>query len=97
VAITFVGVSVVNFGLSSLSGFVCGKKICRVHKNQAVNLLQIAIHGKIGRCFLGGGGVIFNKSRHPTGFAAEQGYTCKKNLIIGFAAKFLQSTPLVYV
>ena len=50
--IIFVVTSVVDSGLGS-SGFFCGKyllakgKFGRVHKNQAVNLLQILIHGVV--------------------------------------------------
>jgi hypothetical protein len=72
------GASVVNFGLGSWSGFICGKKICRVHKNQAVNLLQIPIHGPNQFAFIPAPAVKFSKSLVPTEFEAKKSQL-KKN------------------
>ena len=62
-------------------GFVCGntvprrrKKICRIHKNQAVNLLQILIHAPIDGFFIPDYAVNFHESRIPGGFQAQMGY-----------------------
>jgi len=50
------------------------KNFCRVHKNQAVNLLQIPIHGQIECYFLNGGLVKFNESRIPIEFDKGSGH-----------------------
>jgi hypothetical protein len=84
-------------------GFVCGKhrcrsavkaeqaeKICRVHKNQAVNLLQIAIHDQNDHFFLLPGAVKIFRIRSPVEFAGSSGYSWKKDHVSGIAAKFLQ-------
>ena len=69
------------------------EKIRRVHKNQAVNLLQIPIHGQIDPAFLGSYAVKFNGSRVTGGFEAGGGHINKKNFIKANAPKFLQSKP----
>jgi hypothetical protein len=66
------------------------RKFCRVHKNQAVNLLQIPIHGQDDILFLLGVGVKFNKSRVATQFEATNGHRREKNFMAAIAAKFLQ-------
>jgi hypothetical protein len=69
--------------------FVCGKKICRVHKNQAVNLLQITIHGPDSICFVDANGVKIQQVRFPGGFQGIYGFKRTKDIIKGIAPKFL--------
>lgn len=56
--------------LRLIISFVCGRieyrrgeKFCRVHKNQAVNLLQIPIHEEDDPVFVDANVVKFNESR----------------------------------
>ena len=50
------------------------EKFRRVHKNQAVNLLQIPIHGQNDIGFLIAIPVKFNESRSTTEFEASKRY-----------------------
>jgi len=67
------------------------RKFCRVHKNQAVNLLQIPIHDQNSGGFINGLHVKLHESRVATEFEAHQGFDPEKNYNESFAAKFLQS------
>ena len=69
-----------------LSGF---EKICRFHKNQAVNLLQIPIHAQDVIVIDSRDAVKFNGSRVPGGFGAKARFCQKTAFIKDFAAKFL--------
>jgi hypothetical protein len=50
------------------------KKICRIHKNQAVNLLQILIHAPNAGFFIPVYAVNFPESRVPGQFQGKRGY-----------------------
>ncbi len=49
-----------------------GAKFCRVHKNQAVNLLQIPIHGQNDGLFIGADPVKLPESRITAQFQAKE-------------------------
>ena len=66
-------------------------KNCRVHKNQAVNLLQIPIHGCTRHFINAGSFPYFIKSRVASGSGENRRYNDPKNFNQGIAAKFLQS------
>jgi hypothetical protein len=71
--------------------FFVSEKFCRVHKNQAVNLLQIPIHAPDVVSFLNRDGVKLRESRSPTAFVAKQGYCHQNTFRPAIAAKFLQT------
>ena len=71
------------------------EKFCRVHKNQAVNLLQIPIHAPDAVSFLIRDVVKLHQSRCPTAFAAKQGYGWPNTFYTAIAAKFLQTMPWI--
>ena len=73
------------------------KNFRRVHKNQAVNLLQIPIHGQDDIPFLIGDLVKFIKSRFPSEFQAADRHISAKNIFKRIAAKFLQSARGIFL
>ena len=73
------------------------KKIACFHKNQAVNLQQIPIHGQEGDRFLLRRAVNFLESRIATAFSDFFGEGKVIRFTSGFAAKFLQSTFIVFL
>jgi hypothetical protein len=73
------------------------RRFCRVHKNQAVNLLQIPIHAQDAVCFLISADVKINKIRITTEFEPSGGYDRGKKFIAAIAAKFLQSESGIFL
>ena len=73
------------------------QKIAGFHKNQAVNLQQILIHGQSGFSFLQRIVGVLAESRVATAFAASRQECKGAGFVTGFAAKFLQSAPFFFL
>jgi hypothetical protein len=73
------------------------QKSRRVHKNQAVNLQQIPIHGQSGNSFLFCCGADSDESLVATAFAAIGGLSSAAFLPSCFAAEFLHSTAFFFL